>query len=78
MENRPVYTIARVSVFTDLGTSLAMEFLADADDTIMFWDASDAAAHVAAEQNELGDGWWIVVPRMVSGIRDLQNNPEST
>ncbi|MEM7746623.1 MAG: hypothetical protein AAF346_00110 [Pseudomonadota bacterium] len=73
MSDRPVYTIAQVSVFTDLGTSLGMTFAADEEGTVIFWDRHDVAFHAAAERNETGDGWWLVVPRMLSGIREVGN-----
>lgn len=72
MKDRPVFTVAKAFVLTELGTSFAMEFLADAGGEVIFWDDHDVAAHAAAEQNERGDGWHLVVPRMLSGIRDCQ------
>lgn len=71
MDDRPVYTVAQISVNTEIGCSLAVTFLADDEGNVMFWDGHDAATHVAAEQNEQGDGWWVVMPRMVRGIREI-------
>ncbi len=67
MKDRPVYTLAQ-PVLT--GSTIGFRSLADEQGNILFWDERTVAEHAAAEENTTDTGWWLVIMRMVSQIRD--------